>query len=65
MRWQSRTRCFRTFISAELPVGLTGLVIVAICAASMDSNLNYCATLFLRDPYQRYLRPAPREAESV
>lgn len=56
---------FPHFISAELPVGLTGLVIAAICAASMDSNLNYCATLFLRDLYQRYLRPAPRDAESM
>ena len=56
---------FPHFISAELPVGLTGLVIAALCAASMDTNLNYCATLFLRDFYQRYLRPAPGEAESV
>jgi SSS family solute:Na+ symporter len=56
---------FPHFIATELPVGVTGLVIAAICAASMDANLNYCATLILRDLYQRYLRSEPGERESL
>jgi SSS family solute:Na+ symporter len=56
---------FPHFINTELPVGLTGLVIAAICAASMDANLNYCATLFLCDVYKRYLKPQASERESV
>ncbi len=56
---------FPHFIATELPVGLTGLVIAAICAASMDANLNYCATLFLCDVYQRYFRRRAGERESL
>lgn len=56
---------FPHFIGSQLPVGLTGLVIAAICAAAMDSNLNCCATLVLCDVYRRYLRPAATERESV
>lgn len=56
---------FPHFIAHQLPPGLTGLVIAAICAAAMDSNLNCSATLFLCDIYRRYLRPAAGERESL
>ncbi len=55
---------FPHFIASELPIGLTGLVIAAICAASMDANLNYCATLVLCDIYRRYFRPVTTNRES-
>lgn len=61
----SPDKVFPHFIANELPIGLTGLVIAAICAASMDANLNYCATLFLCDIYRRYARPGAGERESV
>ncbi|MEX2175877.1 MAG: sodium:solute symporter, partial [Pirellulaceae bacterium] len=56
---------FPHFIATELPPGLTGLVIAAICAAAMDSNLNCCATLVLCDLYRRYFRPQASERESL
>jgi len=55
---------FPHFISAELVPGLAGLVIAAVCAAAMDSNLNCSATLFLCDIYKRYWRPLAGERES-
>ena len=51
-------KVFPHFIATQLPVGLAGLVVAAIFAASMDSNLNSMATLTLCDLYKRYLRPA-------
>jgi SSS family solute:Na+ symporter len=56
---------FPGYISTQLPAGLAGLVIAALCAAAMDSNLNCMATLFLRDFYQRYLRPVVSEREAM
>jgi SSS family solute:Na+ symporter len=56
---------FPTFIRTQLPVGLTGLVLAAICAAAMDSNLNCCATLVHCDVYERYFRRAKSERESL
>lgn len=53
------------FISTQLAPGLAGLVVAALCAAAMDSNLNCMATLFLGDLYRRYLRPAAGERESM
>lgn len=58
-------KVFPHFIAHQLPDGLTGLVIAAICAAAMDSNLNSCATLTLEDLYLRYVRPQASEKESV
>ncbi len=43
-----------------IPAGLRGLMIVALLAASMstfDSNVNMTAGLFVRDIYQKHLRP--------
>ena len=56
---------FPHFISHELAPGLSGLVIAAIFAASMDSNLNSMATLTLVDGYKRYLRPGADDRESL
>jgi SSS family solute:Na+ symporter len=56
---------FPHFIATQLPVGMAGLVVAAIFAASMDSNLNSMATLTLCDLYQRYLRPQASERESL
>jgi SSS family solute:Na+ symporter len=56
---------FPHFIAHQLPPGVTGLVIAAICAAAMDSNLNCTATLMLEDLYRRYLRPHAAEGESL
>jgi solute:Na+ symporter, SSS family len=56
---------FPHFIATALPTGMAGLVVAAIFAASMDSNLNSMATLTLIDFYKRYLRPAAGERESM
>jgi solute:Na+ symporter, SSS family len=56
---------FPHFIATQLPVGLAGLVVAAIFAASMDSNLNSMATLTLCDLYKPYLRPRAGERESL
>jgi SSS family solute:Na+ symporter len=58
-------KVFPYFISTQLPVGLAGLVVAAIFAASMDSNLNSMATLTLCDVYKRYFRPQAGERESM
>src|SRR3954454_14327225 len=56
---------FPHFIANELPTGVTGLVIAAICAAAMDSNLHSCAPLMLEDIYKRYTRPKATDGESI
>jgi SSS family solute:Na+ symporter len=56
---------FPHFIATQLPVGLAGLVVAAIFAASMDSNLNSMATLTLCDLYKPYFRPGAGERESL
>jgi SSS family solute:Na+ symporter len=53
------------FISTQLPVGLAGIVIAAVFAAAMDSNLNSMATLTYCDLYKRYLRPSAGEREGL
>jgi len=56
---------FPHFIAHELLPGLSGLVVAAIFAASMDSNLNSMATLTLVDGYKRYVNPDATEHESL
>jgi len=53
------------FINTELPAGVAGLVIAAICAAATDSNFNSMATLINCDIYRRYFRPAALDRESM
>lgn len=56
---------FPHFITHALPAGLSGLVIAAILAASMDTNLNSMATLTLHDVYRRYFRPGAEDREQL
>jgi SSS family solute:Na+ symporter len=58
-------KIFPHFIATQLPMGVSGLVVAAIFAASMDSNLNSMATLTLCDLYVRYFRPEAGERESM
>jgi SSS family solute:Na+ symporter len=58
-------KVFPYFIRHMLPVGLSGLVVAAIFAASMDSTLSSMATLSLCDLYKRYFRPQADERESL
>jgi SSS family solute:Na+ symporter len=58
-------KVFPHFIATELPAGLAGVVVAAIFAAAMDSNLNSMATLTLCDLYRRYIRPQAGERESM
>jgi SSS family solute:Na+ symporter len=56
------------FISAGLPVGVSGLVIAAVFAAAQStlaSSINCSATLTLCDLYRRYWRPKADERESM
>lgn len=53
------------YISTQLPAGLAGLVLAALCSAAMDSNLNCMSTLFLQDIYRRYFRPHASECEAM
>ncbi len=54
---------FPWFIQTQLPAGLKGLVLAAICAAAMDSNLNCSATLFVHDLWAR--RESAREEDKL
>jgi Na+/proline symporter len=58
---------FPLFIAAELPVGVTGLIIAAIFAAAMStlsSTINSVATLLSVDFYERLARN-PTQASSL
>lgn len=61
----SGDKVFPYFIRNQLPIGMAGLVIAAICAAGTDSTFNSTSTLILRDIYVRYLRPNASEGESM
>lgn len=59
---------FPHFIATQVPVGIKGLIIAAILAASMstvDSALNCSATVLFIDYYKKYVRPAASEKSSV
>jgi len=61
-------KVFPHFICAELPKGVTGLLIAAIFAAAMSTistSLNSSATLLLRDYYQRYVNRDATEKQSM
>jgi SSS family solute:Na+ symporter len=58
-------KVFPHFFATQLPAGMAGLVVAAIFAASMDSNLNSMATLTLCDVYRRYFRPNADRRESM
>jgi len=59
---------FPYFIAMELPVGLKGLIIAAILAASMstiDSALNSSATVLYLDYFKRYFKAGDSEKHSL
>ena len=59
---------FPHFIATQLPVGVKGLIIAAILAASMstiDSALNCSATVLFVDYYKKYFKPTASESTSV
>ncbi|MBN4048446.1 sodium/solute symporter [Flavobacteriaceae bacterium AH-315-O20] len=59
---------FPYFIATELPVGMKGLIIAAILAASMstiDSALNCSATVLFEDYYTKYFNKKPSEKSSI
>ncbi len=59
---------FPHFIATQLPVGVKGLIIAAILAASMstiDSALNCSATVIYIDYYKKYIKPSVSEKSSV
>lgn len=56
---------FPYFIANHLPAGLGGLVVAAVFAAALDTNLSSMATLTLCDLYKRYLKPDVGERESM
>ena len=50
----------------RIPVGIRGLLLVALIAASMstfDTSINGASAFFIRDLYQRFLRPAASNRE--
>ncbi|MCF6222482.1 MAG: sodium/solute symporter [Flavobacteriaceae bacterium] len=61
-------KVFPYFIATELPVGMKGLIIAAILAASMstvDSALNCSATVLFEDYYKIYFKKSPTEKNSI
>ena len=61
-------KVFPYFIATELPVGIKGLIIAAILAASMstiDSALNCSATVLYEDYYTKYFNKKPEEKTSI
>ena len=59
---------FPHFIVAQLPVGLSGLVIASVFAAAQStvaSSINCSATLLLCDVYRRHVRPGAGDRESM
>lgn len=61
-------KVFPYFIATELPVGMKGLIIAAILAASMstiDSALNCSATVLFEDYYTKYFNKSPTEKKSI
>ncbi len=59
---------FPHFIVAQLPPGVSGLLIAALLAAAMssvDTSLNSSATILLSDFYRRYFNPTANERQSM
>ena len=54
-----------TFVSTELPGGLTGLILAAIVAAALSPSLNSMASTTVRDFYLPYVRPGASETQQL
>jgi len=61
-------RIMPAVILFDIPIGFRGLMLIAIIAASMstfDTSVNTTAGYFVRDIYQRYLRPKASNRELI
>jgi Na+/proline symporter len=61
-------RIMPAVILFDIPIGLRGFILVAIIAASMstfDTNVNTTAGFFVKDIYQRFLRPKASNRELI
>ncbi len=61
-------RILPAVILFDIPMGVRGLLLIALIAASMstfDSTVNATTALFTRDIYQRHLRPHARNKELI
>ena len=61
-------RILPAVVATQLPAGLRGIILVALVAASMstfDSTVNMNAALFVRDIYQRWIRPRSGNRELI
>ncbi len=58
-------KIFPYFIANGLAPGLGGLVVAAVFAAALDSNLSSMATLTLCDLYRRYFRETKSDREAM
>nr|WP_169313616.1 sodium:solute symporter [Caldithrix abyssi] len=61
-------RILPAVILFDIPIGVRGLLLVALIAASMstfDSTVNATTAFFTRDIYQRHLRPRAKEKELI
>lgn len=65
---QDREMAYPVLMGLLLPAGFLGWVIASLLAAFMstiDTHTNWGASYFVRDLYQRFLRPRASEAECV
>ncbi len=61
-------RILPAVILFDIPMGLRGLLLVALiaaCMSSFDSHVNRTSAFFTRDIYQRYLRPKSSNRELI
>ncbi|MBD3289656.1 sodium:solute symporter [candidate division KSB1 bacterium] len=61
-------RILPAVILFDIPMGLRGLLLVALvaaCMSSFDTHVNRTSAFFIRDIYQRYLRPKAVNRELI
>ena len=61
-------RILPAVILFNIPIGIRGLLLVALiaaCMSSFDSHVNKTSAFFIRDIYQRYLRPRAENRELI
>jgi SSS family solute:Na+ symporter len=60
-------RAFTYFVTTQLPIGVTGMILAALCAAalsSLDSDLNCLSAVLVEDYYKR-LRPGSSDRQRL
>ncbi len=61
-------RILPAVVLSEIPMGMRGMILVALIAASMstfDTTVNMTTGFFTRDLYQRYFRPRAQNRELI